>query len=165
MLAAILTCVLVAPSPRYKIGIGVLKYIQNGPSITVLVGITNTGDSTIRYNQANISEARGRTETQRGWSTVNNSPTSLLPGTPTLLAPGSWHIDLVALDRDMLRWQITYKIRSASLRDRVFVRFPAKSRTYARPILRRVLPGKEGPEKEVQSEVFERPRNVKRNAE
>ncbi len=162
VLAAAGIRVLLAPSPEPKLAMGTLNYgYWNGPSVTVRLGITNVGQSSIRYNQINFGEALVRTEMAYGWTTGNNAPISLAPGAPALLRPGSNTVALVVLDRDMLRWQIAYTIRRASRRDRVLDAFPVKWRTYARPILGGIFSGKEGPEKRVQSDIFERPHHVK----
>ena len=156
LLAAAVLINVLAPAPsQCNLSIGVLQYQYLSPAgITVYVGITNTGNSTIRYNRTAFSEAQVREQFPWGWRRGSNRPISLVPGTPELLKPGAHTEALVALHRDMVRWQVIYSIRSASLRDRILARLPAKWRSYASPILGRVLSGKEGPDTEVQSNVF-----------
>lgn len=160
--AVVLINVLAAPPSHCNLGIGVLQYQYLSPdAVTVLVGITNTGNLTIRYNRRSFSEAQVREQFPWGWRRGSNRPISLVPGTPELLKPGVHTDAFVALHPDMVRWQVIYSIRSASLRDRILARLPAKWRGHASPLLGRVLSGKEGRETEVQSDVFEPPHNMK----
>ena len=143
------------------LSIGVLCYGSwgQGPSVSVRIGITNVGQTTIEYNRLNFSSnAALYVESENGWTTRDIGPLAGLPLMPTLLSPGASTSVSLVLPENTLRWQVGYKIRTASLRDRVSSRTPAKWRVRLQPLLEKLFSGKEGPEQEVRSRVFECPR-------
>jgi hypothetical protein len=154
--------------PRPAISIGVLAYepwAGKGPSLLVRVGITNTGCRTITYNQINFDgDAWVRTESPSGWTTRDNGPFALLPLLPELLRPGSTTIVLIYLPEGTLRWQVGFKVRTASLSERVNRRIPAKWYRRLHPLCERYLSNKEQ-EQDVQSGVFECPHNQQHSAD
>src|SRR5205085_787670 len=110
---------------RLAIAIGVIDHRSwgQGPSSAVRVGITNTGRAIIRYNQMNFGgDASVRIESRNGWATRDIGPGALFPWMPALLKPGSNTSAVIPLPEGTLRWQICYKIRAASVRERVVSR-------------------------------------------
>lgn len=143
------------------IAIGILGYSSwgKGPSLAVSVGITNTGRTTIRYNKINFGgDASVRAELQNGWVTRDIGPMALLPWMPALLRPGDKTKANLMLPKGTLRWQVCYRVRGASLRECVASRIPPKWRGRLRPLCERLLSGREGPEREIVSELFDCPR-------
>jgi hypothetical protein len=144
--------------------IGVLNYIwSETPSLLVRVGLTNIGQATIQYNQLNFGgEAWVRAESASGWAVRDAGLLAACPWYPGLLAPGSNISAIILLPPDTLRWQIGYKIRTASLRSLVASKIPRAWRNRLDPLCQRFLSGKEGPEEEVSSGLFECPPNFAR---
>jgi hypothetical protein len=152
------------PAAKPPISIGVFSYDSwgKGPSLTVRIGITNTGRTAIRYNQVNFSgDAVLRTESRKGWTIRDIGPLAMLPLMRALLRPGSNTSAFISLPSNTLRWQVSYHVRAASLRDRVVSRIPAKWHGRLYPLCKRWLSDKEGPEKEIASDVFECPSVLK----
>jgi hypothetical protein len=148
------------PALKPAISIGVLEYRNwgKGPSLSVRLGITNTGRITIRYNQLNFDgRAVLRTESHRGWTDRDIGPGAVFPWMTALLPRGSNTFAIIALPADTLRWQIKYPVRAACMRDRVMARIPRKWSGRLRPICGQFFSDKEGPEQMISSEVFELP--------
>ena len=156
---------------RPVVSIGILSYTNWGksPSICARVGLTNTGRVTIKFNQMNyrvrIESPRGWSQEQpecyltSGWVSWDFGPFAVTTLMPALLKPGSNTSATILLPADTLRWQVGYKVRTASLRERVASRIPAKWQRRLYPICQRLLSDKPGPEQEVLSGLFECPRN------
>jgi hypothetical protein len=146
----------VRPAARPLISIGVLSSRWGKPpSFSVRVGITNTGSTTIRYNQMNFdANAWVRTKSRSGWATRDIGPLTGLPWMPALLRPGSNTYAIILLPPDTVRWQVGYRIRTASLRDRVTSRIPGKRLSRLRPLCERFLSSREGPEQQIRSGLF-----------
>jgi hypothetical protein len=148
--------------PRPVVSIGVLGYEPwggKGPSLLVRVGITNTGNRTIRYNQFNFDGgAQVHAELPSGWTTQDNGSFALLPLLPKLLSPGSTATAFICLPEGTVRWQVGYTVRTASLSERVNWRIPPKWYRRLHPLCERYFSNKEQ-QQEVQSGVFECPHN------
>src|SRR5437879_6257891 len=99
------------------------------------------------------ADAWVRTESRAGRTTRDVGPLALA----TLLRPGSNTTTSIALPSDTLRWQVAYKVRSASLRHRVVSRIPDKWRLRLYPLYVRLLPDQQDREQEIRSALFESP--------
>lgn len=166
---AVLAIVLVAllwflarrPAAKPAISIGVLSYkpwARTAPDFSVRLGITNTGRITIRYNQVNFSgHAVLRVESHKGWATRDIGPGAVFGVMSALLSPGSNTTAFILLPSNTRRWQITYQFRAACPRDRIMSKIPAKWRGRFRPLCERLFSGREGPEQEIVSDMFELP--------
>jgi len=159
IVAAFLLHSLAGPSARPTITIGVLSYTNyGGPILSVRVGVTNVGRVTIRYNPIYFSkDAWVRTESTKGWRTNDIGPYADAPTQPLLLKPGSNTFAALLLPPGTLRWQVGYKIRAASLRERVTLNMPRAWRGYLHPVLIHFLSSREGPEREIESPLFDAP--------
>jgi hypothetical protein len=147
------------PEAKLAVSIGVLSYGAWGQAdYCVRLGLTNTGPATIRYSQFNINGSGWvLAESPTGWAVRDIGPSAGFPYRPELLRPGSNTFGIISLPSDTLRWQVGYKLSAASVRERVVARIPGKWRNRLYPLCQRLLPGKEGPEQEIQSQVFEGP--------
>jgi hypothetical protein len=156
LIAGFVGLVLRHPASKPAITIGVREYKS---SVAVILEITNTGRTTIRYSPGNFDpDAWVQAVSQKGWTSRRSiGPLAGMVSMSALLRPGSNTFALIVLPRDTLRWQVGYKVRAASLRRRVQSRMPAKLWNALRPFLERILSDKEGPEREVVSPVFDCP--------
>jgi hypothetical protein len=149
-----------AEGPRARVSMGILSYrtSDNGPVLPVFLGLTNTGPTTIRCDSSFLSGgAWVRVELPGGWAVRALNPIAMVSLLPDLLRPGSNTSATVLLPPDALRWQVVYRVRTASLRDRVLSRLGSKWRNRLYPLCQRLLSAKEGPEQEMRSSVFECP--------
>jgi hypothetical protein len=149
----------VRPIARPSIAIGVLSY-RGSRSAVVRVGITNLGHAAIRYNEPNFDpDAWLLTVSRSGLAIRDVGPVNGRPKR-ALLQPGSNTVAFVWLPPDTLRWRVAYKVRHASLRQRVESAVPGKWRSLLYPLCDHLLSDREGPEQEIQSSRFECPPTV-----
>lgn len=142
------------------ISIGVLSYdiSYKGPFVPALVGLTNTSGATIRCDNLTLNgDAWVRVETVSGWAVRTLDPTAVVSLLPGWLRPGSNTSARLLLPPETLRWQVGCKVRTASMRDSLLSKLPAKWRNRLHPLCERLLSGKEGPKQEMTSGVFECP--------
>ena len=146
----------VRPFARPIIAIGVLNYGRESSGF-VHVGITNLGHAAIRYSEFTFDPSGWvLTISRTGIATRGIGVTDLrMRG---LLRPGSNTIASIRLPPDTLGWRVAYKVRNASLRQRVESAVPNEWRSLLYPLCR-LLSDREGPEQEIQSGRFERPHN------
>ena len=162
-LVALLWFLAQRPAARPTISIGVVSYEgrgRNGAASLARLGITNTGRTAICYDPFDFSAGARqlRIESQKGWRV--SSGTGLRVGFLEgmfVLRPGAHTTAFVTLPSDARRWQITYRVRSASPRERVLSRIALKWRERLRPFCERHFSGAEGPMEEITSDVFEVP--------
>jgi hypothetical protein len=159
LIAGFVGLVLRLPASKPDVTIGVRAYNHWGSeSLDVCLGITNTGHVAIRYNRCNFdSNAWVRTESENGWTNGDIGVIARVPSSQMLLCPGSNTFALLVLPPDTLRWQVGYRTRVASIRERVILRIPSKLRGILDPICKRVLSDKGGSQWEIRSPVFECP--------
>jgi hypothetical protein len=157
LIAALLWRVAEAPRARAVVSMGILSYRISDKG-SVLLGLTNTGSTTIRCDSSILSgDAWVRVELPDGWTVRGLDPIAAVSLLPGLLRPGSNTSASILLPPDALRWQVGCKVRTASLRDRVLSRLGNKWGRRLNPLCQLLLSAKEGPEQEVKSTVFECP--------
>lgn len=137
-----------------------ISYDQEGRNISVRVGITNTGHVALRYNRINFdANARLRVESQTGWTNRDIGPFALMPYLSAVLKPSERTEAIILLPGGTLHWQVTYKTRAASFRQRVVASLPSNWFPRLYPLCKRFLSDREGPEREMSSAVFECPQH------
>jgi hypothetical protein len=149
----------VRPFARPSIAIGVLSYSGPGNDF-VHVGITNLGLTAIRHSGPIFDpDAWVLTASRTGLATRGVGPVGGGRWPRVLLRPGSNTVAYVWLPPGTLRWRVAYRVRHASLRQRVESAVPDKLRSLLYPLCDRLLSDTEGPEQEIQSGRFECPHN------
>jgi hypothetical protein len=144
----------VRPIARPSIAIGVLNYGRESRGF-VHVGITNLGYAALKYKDYTFDpNAWVLTVSRTGIATRGIGVAD--GGMRRLLWPGSNTVASIRLPPDTLTWRVAYKVRNASLRQRVESAVPNKWRSLLYPLCR-LLSDREGPEQEIQSGRFERP--------
>src|SRR3954462_6741953 len=136
-----------------------MSYGRTPMELCAIIAITNTGHLTINNKLPDFSDADSmRVESPRGW-TIGEHARVMLLGDPMnqTVRPGSGMSALVCLPKETLRWQVCYKVSTASLRQRLLSRVPAKWQGWLLPLCNRFVSDKPGPEQEVWSPVFEIP--------
>lgn len=113
-------------TPKPRISMGVLEYVgeSNRWFPAAIIGLTNVGAATIRYDHVDLTGAAVLwQETQSGWVS-ENFYIGGVSFSGMLLNPGS-HIEfLVPLSDEARRWQFMYQIRNASIQGRIGTAFP-----------------------------------------
>ena len=158
------------PPARAPIGIGVLSYqpwagTGLGPGLMVRVGITNRGFKTIKYDKLSFDGgAQVLMESESGWTQRDIGPFARVPFGSALLESGADTSACILLPEGTRRWQISYMVYRAGMRESVLSRIPPRWRSRVPSLFARLLSNKEGWQ-EVRSAVFECPHDPKAGSE
>ncbi len=157
-----LACFITTKSkPRISMGLLEYDYSKNdfGSSIIAVVGLTNNGLVTVRYDHVDSDEPFVlRAESRTGWVSKAFYSTQKITLSPSLLAPGSNTTLYLYPPDGTLRWQLKYTIHSASIQRRIGSQFTGDwgDRLYSL-LGRNGLFTNDGPPQAFWSEVFEMP--------
>ena len=146
------------PATQPVISVAVLNYTNWHEYLCARVRITNQGEASVSYDSTALGPSGWvKAEISTGW---NNDSIGAFTGSLMILQPGSNTEFSVVIPLETRRWQIGFNVRTASMRERAIwnVRDGWWNRTYIFSSWPRLLPDMKGPEREVQSEVFEVPK-------
>ena len=159
--AVVLACVYFSRTElKPRVSMGVLGYVAESDmySPAAIVGLTNTGAITLRYDHVDPDEpGQLLMKTPTGWDSDPFHSLFRLTVSPMLLKPGSNIVFHIPLSSGTLSWQLKYTFRNASIQDRLGGRFEGEWSDRLYKWSGRLLLTNEGPPQVYRSEVFDVP--------